>query len=377
MYGSRNRAVRAARPRPAARPAPHPGPRAAAGPALLLLALALLATGCSGGVRKPAAGPSSGDTTPAALSVGDNLQQDYERVVKDVLPSVVQITNGQNLGSGVVYDTEGDIVTNAHVVGDARSFQVTLATGTDPVDASLVGSFPADDLAVIRLTRPPGGLHAASFGDSAKVQVGQITLAMGNPLGLSSSVTEGIVSAVGRTVREGSDQEGSPGATIADMVQTSASINPGNSGGALVDLAGRVIGIPTLAATDPSFGNNPAPGIGFAIPASTVTRIAGQLIEHGRVTDSGKAALGITARTVLGADFQPAGAAVVSVTSGGAADQAGIEAGDIITRVADDRITTVGSLSQALADLRPGQRVPVGYRRDGSDTTVTVTLGQL
>jgi putative serine protease PepD len=342
-----------------------------------VLAAAALLTGCSGAVREPAAPKPSGHTAPAAVALSGNLQQDYEKVVKEVLPSVVQITNGQGLGSGVVYDAKGDIVTNAHVVGDARSFHVTLATGTDTLDASLVGSFPADDLAVIRLNRPPDGLRPASFGDSAKVQVGQITLAMGNPLGLSSSVTDGIVSAVGRTVNEGSDQEGSPGATISDMVQTSASINPGNSGGALVDLAGRVIGIPTLAATDPNLGGGAAPGIGFAIPAATVTRIAGQLVKHGKVTDSGKAALGITARTVLGDDFQPAGAAVVTAARAGAAAKAGIAPGDILTAVGGTRITTVGSLSQSLADHKPGDRVKVTYVRDSTTRSAQVTLGQL
>ncbi|NED85442.1 trypsin-like serine protease, partial [Streptomyces sp. SID11233] len=176
------------------------------------------------------------------------------------------------------------------------------------LSADLVSSYPQQDLAVIKLSNPPKGLKPASFGDSAKARVGQIVLAMGSPLGLSSSVTQGIVSATGRTVTEGRSGGGT-GATIANMVQTSAAINPGNSGGALVDLDGKVIGIPTLAATDPGLGDSAAAGIGFAIPAATVRSIAGQIVKNGKVTNSGRAALGITGRTVLDRELQPAGVA--------------------------------------------------------------------
>ncbi|GAA1886222.1 trypsin-like peptidase domain-containing protein [Streptantibioticus ferralitis] len=308
--------------------------------------------------------------------MSNNLQNDYERVVKKVLPSVVEITSGSGLGSGIVWDTKGDVVTNAHVVGDAQSFKVTLATGKNPLDATLVGSYPADDLAVIKLNKAPDGLKPTAFGDSSKVQVGQITLAMGNPLGLSSSVTQGIVSAVGRTVNEGG-QNGGGGATIGNMVQTSAAINPGNSGGALVNLSSQVIGIPTLAATDPELGGGTAPGIGFAIPASTVSNIAGQLAKYGKVTASGRAALGITARTVLNNSLQPAGVAVVATAKGGAADKAGIRPGDIITKIDDTPVTTDSSLSEALAALKPGDKTNVTYDRDSTTKTAAVTLGQL
>jgi S1-C subfamily serine protease len=211
------------------------------------------------------------------------------------------------------------------------------------------------------------------FGDSEKVEVGQIVLAMGSPLGLSSSVTQGIVSATGRTVSEAG---GGTGATLANMVQTSAPINPGNSGGALVDLAGHVIGIPTLGAADPSLGNSAAPGIGFAIPASMVKTIAAQIVDKGRVTNSGRAALGITARTVVDENYQPAGVAVVSVKSGGAADKAGLRTGDIITRLGDRSISTLTSLAVALAGDRPGQKTTVTYQRDGHEKKATVTLGE-
>jgi putative serine protease PepD len=302
--------------------------------------------------------------TPAAAGVAD-LQTAYERVVQRVSPSVVQIQTEDGLGSGVVYDASGRIVTNDHVVGDARTFTVTLADGAEH-KATLVGTFAPDDLAVIRLTS--GKAPAATFAaDSAKLRVGQVTLALGNPLGLRSSVTQGIVSSVGRTVSEGN------GAVIAAAIQTSAAINPGNSGGALVDLDGQVIGIPTLAATVPELGGGQAAGIGFAIPASTVRRIAGQLISSGKVTDSGRAFLGIAAASLISGD----GVVVASVTAGSAAEKAGIEQGDVISSVAGTDLTSSDDLSVRLAELRPGQTVPVAIQHpDGTKETVQVKLGE-
>lgn len=341
--------------------------------AVLCCALALLG-GCSGsGPSREKDGPT---TAQAAVPMAvDDLQDGYLKVIKDVLPSVVQIQARNDLGSGVVYDGQGHIVTNAHVVGDEQTFRVTTANSEDELTARLVSSYPDQDLAVVKLERVPDGLKAATLGDSSKVEVGQIVLAMGSPLGLSSSVTQGIVSATGRTVTEGGGNGGT-GATIANMVQTSAAINPGNSGGALVNLDGKVIGIPTLAATDPGLGDSAAPGIGFAIPASTVKSIADQIIEDGRVTDSGRAALGITGRTVVNDDYRAAGVAVVEVQAGGAADRGGLEPGDIITRLGDEDITTVTSLAGALAADKPGERTTVTFTRGGSEKKVDVTLGE-
>lgn len=339
--------------------------------------------GCSGSSSSGEGEESATQAAQAAqAAVGmaardaDDLEDGYLKVIRDVLPSVVQIQARNDLGSGVVYDGRGHIVTNAHVVGDERTFRVTTANSEDELTARLVYSYPEQDLAVIKLDRVPEGLKAARFGDSSKVEVGQIVLAMGSPLGLSSSVTQGIVSATGRTVTEGRT-DGGTGATIANMVQTSAAINPGNSGGALVNLDGRVIGIPTLAATDPGLGDSTAPGIGFAIPASMVRTVADQIIREGRVTDSGRAALGITARTVVDDDYQAAGVAVVEVMAGGAADRAGLEPGDIITRLGDTDITTITSLAEALASARPGERTTVTFTRNGSEQKVDVTLGEV
>ncbi|MBL1066711.1 S1C family serine protease [Streptomyces sp. 7-21] len=341
---------------------------------VMLAACALCAlplAGCTGGApSSPGAAEASAATAPAP-TVTTELQEAYQRVVTDVLPSVVQITAGDRLGSGVVYDEEGHIVTNAHVVGDAKRFEVAMATGGDALPARLVASYPEQDLAVIRLTDLPDRLRPAVFGDSAEVEVGQIVMAMGNPLGLSSSVTQGIVSAVGRSVSEGEGR-----AALGNMVQTSADINPGNSGGALVNLSGQVIGIPTLAARDPELGGGQAPGIGFAIPASTVTSLAEQMIEHGRVIDSGRAELGVTVRTVLGDGFEPAGAAVVEVTEDGPAERAGLRPGDVITALGQEPVTDVVSLSEALASLRPGRETEIRYERDGTEHTSRVTLGE-
>jgi putative serine protease PepD len=344
---------------------------------LCAAALAAGLTACtSAGASGPAGG--SGRAVGGVAAGGEDLQNAYEDAVKEVLPSVVQITTDQELGSGIIYDTKGHIVTNAHVIGDATSFQVQLATGDKPLAAELVSAFPANDLAVIRLASPPGGLKPASFADSGRAKVGQIVLAMGNPLGLSSSVTQGIVSATGRTVSEGGDDSGGgTGATIPDMVQTSAAINPGNSGGALVDLDKKVIGIPTLAATDPQLGSGAAPGIGFAIPSATVRRIADQIIKNGKVTDSGRAALGVTVRGVVDAGGKPSGVAIVEVTRGGGAAKAGLRAGDVIRKVGDADITTVQSLTEALAGLRPGEKVEVRFVRDGTSRGVEVNLGSL
>ena len=307
-----------------------------------------------GGLQRRGGSGSRGATatpSPAVASSGaaSSLEQQYEQVVSRVLPSVVQLSTSQGSGSGVVYDTKGDIVTNAHVVGTATTLQVGLASGGKPLAARVVGVFTPDDLAVIKVETGAGALHPASFGRSASVRVGEIVLAMGNPLGLTGTVTDGIVSATGRTVSEG---QGSS-AVLISAIQTSAAINPGNSGGALVNLAGQVIGIPTLAAADPQLGGAAA-GIGFAIPSDTVTSIAAQLIAAGKVTSSGRASLGITAQTVADASGQPAGVGIVGVAPGGAAANAGIAGGDIITALAGaaDRLGRRAAISAGRAQAR-------------------------
>ena len=351
--------------------------RGALAPCTATAVLALAAcVGCtsSGSSAAPAATVTA-TVSAAAAGGGVSLQQDYASTIRRVLPSVVEIETASGLGSGVVYDAAGHIVTNAHVVGSATSFQVVLAGSAKPLPAHLTGSYPPDDLAVIQVS---GAAHLvpAHFGDSSKLRVGDIVLAMGNPLGLASSVTDGIVSAVGRTVPE-PPEGGKPGATLPDVIQTSAAINPGNSGGALVSLAGQVVGIPTLAATDQQLGGA-APGIGFAIPSNIVTDIAGQIIKTGHVTNSHRAALGVEVQTVMGPNGQPAGVSIAAVTPGGPAAKAGLRPGDVITAVNGTATPDTETLAAVLAGLHPGQQVSVSVTKaDGSTTTIHLTLGQL
>ncbi len=343
----------------------QPGPAAAATPS------------SQAAVPTPAASASGAGPASSAAAL-QGLENAYTALVKQTLPSVVEIRTPNGLGSGVVFDDQGDVVTNAHVVGDATSFQVVLPGNSQQLPARLVGTYPPDDVAVIKLT---GGrnLHPARFADSATVAVGDIVLAMGSPLGLSSSVTNGIVSAVGRTVSEPAGAS-SPGAVLPQAIQTSAPINPGNSGGALVDISGQVIGLPTLAAVDPQIGQggSAAPGIGFAVPSNIVRDIAGQLIATGgRVTNSHRAAFGISVAGLVDPSGNPQGVGVQSVRPGGPADRAGIQAGDVITSVAGQQVPDPATLSTVLATLNVGQTVPVVLQRGGASRTVQVTLGNL
>jgi putative serine protease PepD len=340
-------------------------------PVLAVAAGLALIAGCGTEGRRDARPTTASAGTPVTADV---LEQQFEQVVKKVLPSVVQINTDSGLGSGVVYDNKGDIVTNDHVVAGARRLQVTTPSSKKPLPATLVGEFAANDLAVVRVRNTP--LTPATFGDSTRLAVGQIVLAMGNPLGLSGSVTNGIVSALGRTVS--SQREGAfPGATIAGAVQTSAPINPGNSGGALVTLSNQVVGIPTLTVSDPQIGGAAA-GIGFAIPSNTVKLIADQLIATGRVKESGRAAIGAKVRTVVDLRGDVEGVGVVSVTPGGPADKAGIAADDVILSINGVPTPTTTALAEALAPLKPGQKVKAQILRpDGTRKTVTITLGQL
>jgi putative serine protease PepD len=327
---------------------------------LFALAALLVLSGCASTITGSAAASAPAlDVPPSALA----MQQQFVRVVKQVGPSVVLIRTSEGLGSGVVFDAAGDIVTNNHVVDNAKGFRVTLASGRQ-YPARLVGTFPADDLAVLHVDA--AGLRPAAFADSSRLQVGDVALAIGNPLGLQSSVTEGIVSALGRTVNEDN------GVALPNVIQTSAAINPGNSGGALVNLQGQVIGIPTLAATDPQFGGGQAPGIGFAIASNTVSDIAKQLIDTGKVTNSHRAYLGVDV-----ADTTAGGLLTTAVQPGGPAAKAGIRAGELITKVNGTATHDQATLADVLAGLRPGQTVTVTVvRGNGSKQAVRVTLGQ-
>jgi S1-C subfamily serine protease len=331
-------------------------------------AVALAVAACGGGGSGPVQRSSAGTLAQGtnANAGAEAVEAQFVDVVKRISPAVVQISTGKGLGSGVVYDGSGNIVTNFHVVGSSRTFRITLADGKT-TGGSLVGTFAPEDLAVVRVagSAPP----AATFADSSKVQVGDFALAIGNPLGLRSSVTQGIVSSLGRTVSEGPPT----GAVISSAIQTSAPINPGNSGGALVDIRGQVIGIPTLAALDQELGGAQAPGIGFAIPSNTVKRIADQLVKSGSVANSGRAFLGVSVATSVGGS----GVIVAGVERGGPAARAGIRPGEVITAIDGRPTPSTDALLTILAQLKPGQQVEVTVAdRNGAKRTVRVTLGQ-
>jgi putative serine protease PepD len=326
------------------------------------LVAAIVAGAIVAGASLATSSTTPSKTTTAATQPGLALQGAIVNVVQSVSPSVVQIEDQTGLGSGIVFNAAGDIVTNHHVVSGAKSFMVTTSSGRQ-YRGTLVGSFPPDDLAVIKVSG--AHLKPATFADSSKLEVGDLAIAIGNPLGLRPSVTEGIVSAFRDAVPEDNN------VTLPSVIQTSAAINPGNSGGALVDIEGRVIGIPTLAATDPQLGGGSAPGIGFALPSNLVKDIAGQIVANGKVVDSHRAYLGISA-----GDTSGNGVYVGSVKAGGPAAKAGLRVGDTIVSVDGQQISTTSVLSAVLAELKPGQSVPVVVKSQrGTKTTLQATLG--
>ncbi len=298
---------------------------------------------------------------PAAAALA--FQRAITAVVRKLSPSVVQIQTRSGLGSGVVFDSNGDIVTNNHVVGSGGG-PLTVTAGAHSYGASLVGRFAPDDLAVVHVSG--AHLSPAAFADSSKLDVGDFAIAIGNPLGLRSSVTDGIVSAFRQGVSEGN------GVALPSMIQTSAAINPGNSGGALADLQGRVIGIPTLAATDPELGGTAAPGIGFAIPSNLVKDIATQIIRFGHVVNSHRAFLGVQ----IG-DTNGEGVLVQGVTTGGPAAKAGLQVGDVITSVNGKTTATVDDLTSVVSELKPGTTVALEVvTQRGAHKTLHLKLGE-
>jgi S1-C subfamily serine protease len=323
------------------------------------------------------AGTPSQVTIPA--STGNNGDAVREAVIAKVSPAVVQVNvstgRSAGIGSGVVIDKRGYIVTNDHVVSGAQNIQVVLYNGTS-LPAHLTGTDPADDLAVIKIN-PPTNMAVITIGNSSQLQVGQEVLAVGNPLGITQTVTWGIISALNRNVSEGQS-----GAVLPGAIQTDAPINPGNSGGALVDMQGNLVGIPTLAAIDPEF-NTPANGVGFAIPSNRVNLIAPQIIATGSVAHTGRAALGVSVASVdqrmvvqdkLSVDH---GALIAQLVPNGAAARAGLQVGDVIVQIGSQAVNDVSSLTDALANKNPGDSVTVKIVRGNQQLTVNVTLGEL
>ena len=355
--------------------------------ALLLLATALfgvgLFTGWQFGSRNAESGTLQGNNNLGSgipALTGDNIEAVREAVIAKVRPEVVQVNvetqNGGGLGSGVIIDRRGYIITNNHVIEGGRRIEVVLFDGRT-LPGRVVGTAPEDDLAVLKVDPAQINLAVATLGDSSKLHVGQDVLAIGNPLGITQTVTNGIVSALNRNVADGPNKAVLPG-----TIQTDAAINPGNSGGALVDLEGNLIGIPTLTAIDPQFGT-PANGVGFAIPSNRVKFIAPQIIESGKVTRTGRAALGvqvisvdpgIAAQNNLPVDH---GVLIASIDPNGPAYKAGLRNGDIIVQVDNTAVNNISSLSDALLSKNPGDRVTVRFYRGNQQSSVDVTLGEL
>ena len=316
-----------------------------------------------------AVAPSSSSGTAQTVKDGAlTIGQIYDRTNA----SVVEITvttqapadgpmgsgTAQAQGSGFVYDSSGHVITNAHVVDGAESAKVRFADGKT-YDATVVGVDASTDLAVLKVEAPSSALHPLELADSSQAAVGDVVVAIGSPFGLENSVTTGIVSALGRSMKAPN------GYTITGSIQTDAAINHGNSGGPLLDLDGKVVGVNAQIESE-SGGND---GVGFAIPSSTVKSIVTQILEDGSVQH---AYLGVS---VTAAADGTAGAQLAEVRSGTPAAEAGLQAGDVLTAVDGDAVSSAAALQSAIDARKPGDRVILDYLRDGAHRTVRVTLG--
>ena len=326
--------------------------------------------------------------TVAAVPASNSSGTDWTDVAAAVSPAVVTIqTQGASsggTGSGVIYDAQGDIVTNYHVIASVLGggqIQVTLADGR-LYSAKVVGHDKTTDLAVIRLDNPPSNLTVARFASSANLEVGAPVMAIGAPLGLSNTVTTGIVSALNRPVEVSMDEDSSSQDTqassdlvVTNAIQIDASINPGNSGGPLFDTSGAVIGInssiKSLATS--SDGQAGSIGLGFAIPSDLVVSVADQLIASGTASHG---MLGVTvkaATTTVGSDTY-VGAEVQDVSAGSGASAAGIRAGDVIVKVEGQEVTSPKQLIGYVRRYKAGDTVTMTIVRDGQTQDVSVRI---
>jgi putative serine protease PepD len=314
--------------------------------------------------------------TPSSPAAAGSVQA----VAAQVLPSVVKIdvsgAQGAGSGSGIILSSDGQILTNNHVValaGDGGTLRVTFNDGTH-ADAKVLGTDPLTDTALIQ-AQDTSGLTPATIGKSGDLAVGQSVVAIGSPLGLEATVTSGIVSALNRPVDVGTVSQGN--STVYPAIQTDAAINPGNSGGALVDLNGHVVGINAAIATagGSTTGESGNIGVGFAIPMDEVMPIVDQMAKGETPTH---ARLGVSVGNV-GAQDQGGiqsedGASIQDVNAGSTAAGAGIEKGDVVTKVDDHLITDADSLVATIRSYRPGDQVTVTYLRGGETKTAQLTL---
>jgi S1-C subfamily serine protease len=328
------------------------------------------------------ASPEAGPGDPGQIYV---VTFDASRIVERVMPAVVTVINEQQFGDGIFGQTEveagrgtgfiidgsGNIVTNQHVVSGGTGFEVILSDGQKR-KATLVGADPLSDLAVVRMDGPPPS--TVTFGDSATLRQGQPVLAIGSPLGeFTGTVTSGVISALNRDFPASAADTGE--GIYTDLIQHDAAINPGNSGGPLFDLAGRVIGVNTLGI--PQSGVTPVQGLFFAIPANRVADIASQLIENGQASypyigiEYQPISPDLAAQNDLPVDY---GAYVLTTVQGGPAEQAGIQRGDIILGIGDQRIQGQTTFTEALFAQSPGETVTVTVLRGNEERQFEVTL---
>jgi putative serine protease PepD len=345
-------------------------------PLLLTAALAVLAVGAGGGalvasafsggtktvVRQVTVSGSQPASSSSSLTVNDVYRRAYKGVVQitvtsqDSTPEPFGGSGTQQAqGSGFVYDSSGDIVTNEHVVANASSVTVTFWNGAK-YKAHVVGTDASTDLAVVKVDAPSSLLVPLTLGDSSAVAVGDGVVAIGSPFGLAETVTSGIVSALHRQMTSPS------GFAIQDSIQTDAAINHGNSGGPLLNLQGRVIGVTSQIESD-SGGSD---GVGFAIPSNTVRSVVQQLLANGKAVH---AYLGVAVESAAN------GARIAQVRSGGPAKAAGLHVGDVVTAVNGHKISSAGELQSAIDSKKPGDTVTLTIKRNGTTHSIRVKLG--
>lgn len=364
-----------------------------------ILVLASLACQMSGlpNLAQPTPRPTLPVSAPVLPNAPDPAASDNTLVAlyAQVLPGVVSISTGQALGSGFVFDSNGHIITNQHVIdGATGEVEVSFSSGYKAY-GTVIGSDADADVAVIQVDAPADQLHPLSTGDSSQLQVGQSVVAIGNPFGLNGTMTVGIVSGLGRSQFAHASPEGGFFST-ADIIQTDAAINPGNSGGPLFNMNGEVVGVNQSIRTenvDQTTGNAVNSGVGFALSINLVKRVAEGLIRDGKYEYP---YLGISSRDDLPLEVIDAlglntftGAYVVSVTPGGPADKAGIRGGsqptsingleaggDVITAIDGRQVVTFDQLlSYLITNKSPGDNVVLTVLRDGQTQEVSVTLG--
>jgi serine protease DegQ len=333
----------------------------------LALALAALGTGCSldgGDDARDAGTVTKLETVAPSQSPDGDVFGRIPNIVDEVDPAVVAVIVEDGEGSGVIWDDAGVIVTNNHVVAGSRDVEVVFATG-ERAAAEVQATDAFTDLAVLRVER--NGLPAAEFADDLP-EVGELAVAIGNPLGFENTVTAGIVSGVHRSIPSGGQTP-----ALVDLLQTDAPISPGNSGGALVNADGQVIGI-NVAFIPPEAR---AVSIGFAIPSPTVIDVVGQLLETGQVEHAflGVEPAELTPQVAERFDIDTdEGVLVFSVVEGSPAAQAGLRAGDVIIAVDGEPLRAVEDLLAALRERSPGDRVELDILRRGGQRSLTVTL---